>query len=368
MNTLFADEIDQATALRRMAKSRRLGGIMTVHVVPIEPLDQRYTVQWARWFKDEFKRLNVAAEFYEPKRLHDYDRIEHGQFLDVVKTNAYKAAQLSMLCAAITEGKIKSGDTIFFHDLWFPGLEMLFYIRDGLDMDLHIVGVVHAGTYDPHDFLSHCGMARWAQTFERGWFSEVDCIFLSCAFHKELLSSRLETTANVCVSGLPMLSKDYDQAQTVAMREDIIVFPHRLAPEKQPHLFDRAREGAAPALRGFQWIKTQEVQRNKAEYLDLLARSKVAVSAALQETWGIGMQEAAYMGCIPIVPARLAYMDIYPPEYRYESQSEMTAKIQWAATNYEDIVNSHLHVRWLKGLKQHNNGAIERMVDHLSYK
>ena len=46
------------------------------------------------------------------------------------------------------------------------GLEMLAYVRDGLGLKFKIVGILHAGTYDPHDFLTQKGMASWGRPLE----------------------------------------------------------------------------------------------------------------------------------------------------------------------------------------------------------
>ena len=38
---------------------------------------------------------------------------------------------------------------------------------------------------------------------------------------------------------------------------------------------------------------------------------------ALQETWGIAMIESVLSGCIPIVPDRLSYSELYPALFKY---------------------------------------------------
>jgi hypothetical protein len=55
------------------------------------------------------------------------------------------------------------------------------------------------------------------------------------------------------------------------------------------------------------WIISKEVCKSKAEYYELLSRSKVAFSSASQETFGIAMQEAVNMGAWPIAPNKLSY-------------------------------------------------------------
>jgi glycosyltransferase involved in cell wall biosynthesis len=63
-------------------------------------------------------------------------------------------------------------------------------------------------------------------------------------------------------------------------------------------------------------------------YAKLLARSDVAVSTAVNEFFGLAMVEAAYAGCFPLVPDRLAYPELYPPEMRYGSAEALVARLR----------------------------------------
>ena len=60
----------------------------------------------------------------------------------------------------------------------------------------------------------------------------------------------------------------------------------------------------------------------------LLASSDVAVSTAINEFFGIAMIEAAYAGCFPLVPDRLAYPEIYPAQMRYGSSEQLVALLR----------------------------------------
>ena len=55
------------------------------------------------------------------------------------------------------------------------------------------------------------------------------------------------------------------------------------------------------------------------DYHALLRGADVVLSTSLHEFQGLAVLEAVAAGCIPVVPDRLAYREIYPDEYRYPS-------------------------------------------------
>lgn len=66
----------------------------------------------------------------------------------------------------------------------------------------------------------------------------------------------------------------------------------------------------------------------RAEYAALLSSADVAVSTATNEFFGLAMIEACYAGCAPVVPDRLAYPELYPPEVRYRSHDALVAQLR----------------------------------------
>lgn len=53
---------------------------------------------------------------------------------------------------------------------------------------------------------------------------------------------------------------------------------------------------------------------SRAAYAALLRRADIVVSTAIQEFFGIGVVEALSQGCAPILPRRLNYPELLPPE------------------------------------------------------
>jgi glycosyltransferase involved in cell wall biosynthesis len=132
------------------------------------------------------------------------------------------------------------------------------------------------------------------------------------------------------------------------LKEDIIVFPHRIAPEKRLDLFQEL--AARPELAHYQFCVAMEMNLTKTEYHELLRRAKFAVSFADQETLGISMYESACAGACPIVPNRLSYTEMYDPMFK---QADSVDEAVAAILRYE----------------QHNiAGQITQLVDKLHNK
>jgi len=99
-------------------------------------------------------------------------------------------------------------------------------------------------------------------------------------------------------------------------KRNTVVFPHRLAPEKQLDIF----KDLATQLPEYEFIVCQEQQLTKNEYHNILGEAKVVFSANLQETLGISAYEGALVGAIPMMPNRLSYTEMYDDEFKYPSE------------------------------------------------
>lgn len=328
---------------------------MKIWNVPIEDLEERYSAQWNTWFPEEFDRRGIEFETISGVALTR--KIETGSFLDVYGTNYFKASQLMEMVRRIYVGDVKKGDVFFVHDLWFPGLEMLAYIRDGAELDFKVMGILHAGTYDPYDFLSKQGMGSWASPLEHSWFKIVDKIFVATEFHKQLILETRNVDPNkLIVTGLPI----YDCFIKLLPKEDIVVFPHRLDEEKNPEVFQYM--SIMCQKRGWKFLRTKDDWTTKDNYYRQLSMAKVAVSFADQETWGIAMQEALFCRCFPVVPDRLSYSEMYLPIFKYDDHKGAEKLIRFAMENYyqEDVQSRIVENR--QNLLDRGSEAIGRMI------
>jgi hypothetical protein len=98
-------------------------------------------------------------------------------------------------------------------------------------------------------------------------------------------------------------------------KRDLILFPHRIAPEKQVEIF----RDLADQLPQYEWVVCQERELSKNEYHNLLGEAKLVFSANLQETLGISWYEGALVGALPMVPDRLSYTEMGLLPFKYPS-------------------------------------------------
>lgn len=99
--------------------------------------------------------------------------------------------------------------------------------------------------------------------------------------------------------------------------------------------FDAARERYGPRIRHFGYAPSFE------RYAQLLWEADIVVFAARQEFFGVAAVEAIYCGCIPLLPYRLNYPNLVPPECRetclYRGVADLARKLRHALHQREEL-------------------------------
>lgn len=333
--------------------------------VPIESLKERYSAQWNEWIPEELDRLGVDYYTVDPKTIRD--KIANGSFLDVTSTIKYKADQVSEIVGLVDRGVIGSNSVFLFHDGWFP-IDLLAYIRDLMGYKWKFVCLFHAGTYDHNDLLARKGLDKWGQHLENSWFAIYDDIIVATRYHKDLISTKRYVDPNkIQVIQFPLHYKSFVDPK--AKKENIVVFPHRLDPEKQPELFDSLAKDLE-GYKGFRFIRTKDVWTTKKAYYDLLNSSKISISVALQETWGIAMLESLFCGCAPLVPNMISYSELYPKSCKYMTYWELKDKLAQLMNLLHDkpdtsVAFSKTGLKRIEILKTRSYEFTERLVKFL---
>jgi len=311
---------------------------MTVYLVDLEAVETRYTAQWKnhvpKILKEQGHQVHVISG---PEDIPS--ATTPGAFLNFGGTNIYKSRQVEEIARLFTTGAINPNDHFVFTDSWHPGIINLKYMSSLLGIPVKIHALWHAGSYDPHDFLGRLiGDAPWVRHAEKSFFHAIDHNYFATDFHIEmfmrnLLNNGMETEnpwfeedvhdvlagkfPKIVRSGWPM---EY-MADTLSpykgkRKRDLILFPHRIAPEKQVEIF----KDLELLLPQYQFVICQEKSLTKDEYHSLLGEAKIVFSANLQETLGISCYEGALLDAIPVVPDRLSYREMYYEGFKYPSK------------------------------------------------
>ena len=309
-----------------------------VFLVDLEAVETRYTGQWKVHLPAVLRRHGHDVQVISG--LEDIPKATTpGAFLNFGGTNIYKASQVEKMGRLFCEDKVKAGDHFIFTDAWHPGVINLKYMSELLGIPVTIHGLWHAGSYDEQDFLGRLiGPARWVRHAEKSFYHSFDHNYFATEFHVRMFFDELlhdgvpgdnpwyeedwqdrytDDNSKIVRSGWPMEYMDDVLTPYKGMKKrDLILFPHRIAPEKQVEIFRDLKEH----LPQYEFVVCQDQQLTKNEYHNLLGEAKLVFSANLQETLGISCYEGALVDAIPMVPDRLSYTEMYYDTFKYPSE------------------------------------------------
>ena len=298
--------------------------------IPLENLPQRYTEMMNN-------ALYLKTDIALYPKIEIDKQIKRGQFLDIVNTCKFKAAQLQMIADLFNEGKVNDGDAFLVGDIFFPGIEMIKYMAELQDINVRVYGINYAGRADKTDFVQKLGY--WADASEAGYHFICDGIFVGSEDHRNNVIDYFGLNpAVVHTSGLiwdlNYMQEFLEEIGSVE-KEDFIIWPHRWCNEKGiDELCEYAKStnkkivvtSSGPAKDcGTNLPKNIEFKFNltKKEYFTLMAKARWYLSTAYQETFGYTIQEAIFFGCHILVPNRACCPEMVPDMNVYHHIKEI---------------------------------------------
>jgi len=309
---------------------------MNIFLIDLESVETRYTGQWKTHVPELLQKAGHNVNIISgPTDIPS--ATTPGAFLNFGGTNIYKASQVEQMGRLFCSGAVKPGDHFLFTDAWHPGIVNLKYMSELLNIPVVTHGLWHAGSYDPQDFLGRLvGKKKWVRHAEKSFYHAFDHNYFATEFHVKLFIDEL--LEDGYPSENPWYEEDfaerYDDGKMVRTgwpmeymedtllpyknmpKRDLILFPHRIAPEKQVDIF----RDLATHLPQYEFVVCQDQQLTKNEYHNLLGESKMVFSANLQETLGISWYEGAIVDSIPMVPDRLSYSEMAFDTFKYPSE------------------------------------------------
>jgi hypothetical protein len=308
-----------------------------IFLVDLEAVETRYTGQWKTHVPTLLRKAGHDVQIISgPEDIPS--ATTPGAFLNFGGTNIYKARQVEQMGRLFCNGAVHPGDHFIFTDAWHPGIINLKYMSELLGIPVTTHGLWHAGSYDPQDFLGRLvGDKPWVRHAEKSFFHAFDHNYFATDFHITMFYANL---LNDYPTENPWFSEHLDEIlkgeeskivrtgwpmeympDTLLMyknmpKRDLILFPHRIAPEKQVEIFRDLKH----QLPQYEFVVCQDQQLTKNEYHNLLGEAKLVFSANLQETLGISWYEGAIVDAIPMVPDRLSYSEMAFDTFKYPSE------------------------------------------------
>ena len=325
-----------------------------IFLIDLESVETRYTCEWKTHLPKLLKERGHDVEVISgptdiPKATTP------GAFLNFGGTNVYKSNQVEQISRLFCEGRVNTGDHFLFTDAWHPGIINLKYMSELLNVPITTHGLWHAGSYDPQDFLGRLiGSKPWVRHAEKSFFHCYDYNYFATEFHIKIFvntllkdevynssstqyNNSIDYSSKVVKTGWPMeyIPEVLDPYKNIEKR-NLILFPHRLALEKQVDIFLDLKEH----MPEYEFVVCQEQQLTKHEYHTLLGQSKLVFSANLQETLGISWYEGSVVNSIPMVPDRLSYTESALDDFKYPSV--------WTENFSSYLENRHLVIETIK--------------------
>jgi hypothetical protein len=313
----------------------------TIYIIPIEPIDARYTKQWYYNIptileKEIYNRgLDICVETIDG--MQAAQGTTKGAFLDFAATNIYKASQTQKVSELFNSGRVKPGDKFLITDAWNFAITAIKYMSDLLNIPVEIHGIWHAGAYDPTDILGYKMDKPWPWHQETSWFHSCDYNYYATDFHKDMFLTNLLIDKayhhKAIRSGqphTPIIEQCGHYWDTV--KKKVMIWPHRYNDDKQPNIMEDVRDSITGET-----LVTQKMNLSKEEYYKTLGSCSVIFSCSLHENLGISVMEAVLAGVIPVLPNRCSYREMYMLEFLYPS--EWTKDYQSYTKHKQELAN-----------------------------
>lgn len=331
-------------------------------IIPIEPLEERYTGEWYKFLPPAFAKHNFKVTQIDGETLTD--SVETGAFLDMNSTIFYKASQMQKIARMFREKSIPNGSVFFVSDLEFWGIESLRLMAQINQVEIKIYGFLHAASYTTEDAFAVA--APYQKYTELGWLKAVDGIFVGSHYHKKAVmerrvnafaseSDRRDIEKKIHVSGNPLFPSAYDKTW-IGPKKNKIVITNRFDSEKRPDqsllialLVKEALPDteivlttSRPTFRSNQkWLvdlaRMYEKQGliiikeglTKKEYHNELKTAKVMISNSIEENFGYCIVEAIMYDVAPVLTRGLSHVELVHgyDQFLFDTNDEAVSKV-----------------------------------------
>jgi len=294
-----------------------IGGKMRIIYVPQYPTPMRYQEWWMWKLPEEFRKAGyevlilgeVYAEVLENKRGG------FGMFSPINLSIMFETEQIRQYMLL----DIKEDDVLFLSDISFPGLFCnALYHKECPKM----FAFCHATSINRFDYFKSRSYSKFPVESSHSFL--FDTVFVGSEYHqKKLIDTGAKITdkelywKNTHVTYLPFPPLQY--AKEISKVYNIMSASR---PTQQKVDLELEEEVAIT----FGDIH-RPTSRSWDEYYQNLAMSEVLLITAHEDTFGYQIVDAIVNGCVPLARNGLAYPELLPKKYLYDSKDELLEKI-----------------------------------------
>lgn len=287
--------------------------------------------------KKSAKLTNLNIRF-----IGQLDPLENNLNAEILDDFSYINGQIDLL-NKIT--KIKKPSNILFLDFFNPGLDLIRYFHEQSGLKCKYGSLLHGGSFFCKDLYSF----NWLNKFEMAWAGIYDCIYVSSNFTKQSLPKTLK---NKSIS-MPWGMDNFKKSESKIKIYDV-VFPHRINDDKgisdliyivkalpDTNFVITIPQNANLFKHNKNYLLLSKLKNllildslDNKKHLKVLGQSKIILSCAKQENFGYSVMKGVISGCIPLLPNKLCYPEIFNKKHLYISKIDCINKIKYFLKNY----------------------------------
>lgn len=324
-----------------------------LHYFPLEHIPNRYTTHLDRDIRKYLDKNGIEYIYYEPKTPDEKDNsVSNGCFLNAVDTVYRQMYQMTQFLANYAAGKVNDGDILFFSDLWNFQVPAFRYLEFFMKKKLDIRGIMWAGAFTDADLVHN--LERTYHGFEETILDICSKVYVGTQdFKEDIIRKRYVDPSKIVVSKAPLDFEGLDKFKGSTKEPNLVVFNGRHSPEKHVEMFKMLQKFRPQ----YKYIDTVGEGLNRDQYYEAMAKAKVVISFADEETFGFGMQEGTYLGAVPVVPNKVCYPEEYGKKHCFndffEAVELVDAAIEGKLKPMETFVkdNDEVFKIWFGGCK-----------------
>lgn len=321
-----------------------------LYYVGLEPYEGRYTLQLQQWNEAVFKQNRIEYTIIPGDTLSNDNAIVTGQVLDAHGRSYYSLSQMMNLVKLMKSGAVTAADTIFFEDMFTPGIESLPYIINQIPKQYRPQIWVRclAQTIDPDDFVHCTGMANWMRAYETMVNEFVTGVLATneeMVAHMKLAgwTAPIYNISGLAFGKAEVLNRVNNTVKDFNSRTRRVGFAARTDREKNPNFYLdiideyyvrnpnsdvefaifsgsplRGNDDSAIArIKEYVASGTLKLYENleKNQYYDLLNDSRVLLNTACQDWTSNTVSEADTLGCNVLYPAYRSFPETFANDH-----------------------------------------------------